>query len=238
MLANSRQRQQRVLEFIRGYIASNKQSPTIREIGDHVGYSSVSGVHSALKHLERRGFIRRNVKRAWRDLEIVEIKIHCPSCSLDLAVSEFGLCRARKDGQNLYCKSCCRNKMSASRRALREYRAAQNQIAVAKIAAKPELATVKTPNKLTPVDRVRKAIRRGSRTQKDIALETKLTKDEITDALAILLLWNEEIRTVGEGESRIYLIKQDEVERKPCKPAVPLFEFAKCFGPRARVKVA
>lgn len=72
MRCNSRQNQQRILEFIRAYIASNQQAPTIREIGDYVGYSSVSGTHQALKHLERRGLIKRNVPHAWRDLEIVE----------------------------------------------------------------------------------------------------------------------------------------------------------------------
>ena len=69
---NSRENQQRVLQFVRRYIESNQQSPTIREIADFVGYSSVSGTHKALQGLERRGLIRRNRKRAWRDLVIVD----------------------------------------------------------------------------------------------------------------------------------------------------------------------
>ena len=30
----------------------------------------------------------------------------CPLCSQELPLSEYGICRARKDGRNLYCKSC------------------------------------------------------------------------------------------------------------------------------------
>jgi hypothetical protein len=37
----------------------------------------------------------------------------------------------------------------------------------------------KAMSKLSPVERVRDAIRRGSRTQREIAQETKLGKDEI-----------------------------------------------------------
>jgi hypothetical protein len=33
---------------------------------------------------------------------------HCPICTQELPISEFGICRARKDGRNLYCKSCIR----------------------------------------------------------------------------------------------------------------------------------
>ena len=46
----------------------------------------------------------------------------CPICSELLPLSEFGICRARKDGRNLYCKVCIRRKVTDSRRALREYK--------------------------------------------------------------------------------------------------------------------
>jgi hypothetical protein len=61
-------------------------------------------------------------------------------------------------------------------------------------------------SKLSPVERVRDAIRRGSRTQKEIAQETKLGKDEIGDALANLLLWTHEIRTRVDGNTRLYFL--------------------------------
>ena len=66
--------------------------------------------------------------------------------------------------------------------------------------------TAKSLSKLSPVERVRDAIRRGSRTQREIAQETKLGKDEIGDALANLLLWTHEIRTQVVDNTRLYFI--------------------------------
>ncbi|HEU4432980.1 MAG TPA: hypothetical protein VFR51_06255 [Pyrinomonadaceae bacterium] len=66
--------------------------------------------------------------------------------------------------------------------------------------------TAKSLSKLSPVERVRDAIRRGSRTQREIAQETKLGKDEIGDALANLLLWTHEIRTQVVDNTRMYFL--------------------------------
>ncbi|MCA1577847.1 MAG: hypothetical protein LC794_10865 [Acidobacteria bacterium] len=63
-------------------------------------------------------------------------------------------------------------------------------------------------SKLSPVERVRDAIRKGSRTQREIAQETKLGKDEIGDALANLLLWTHEIRTQVAGNTRLYFLNE------------------------------
>jgi hypothetical protein len=140
---------------------------------------------------------------------------HCPICSLDLPITEFGICRARKDGRNLYCKSCIRQKVTQSRRALKEYKSARKKYISQQVEI-PELLngdqsggahyTAKSLSKLSPVERVRDAIRRGSRTQREIAQETKLGKDEIGDALANLLLWTHEIRTQVVDNTRLYFL--------------------------------
>src|SRR6185295_6119094 len=112
---------------------------------------------------------------------------HCPICTQELPISEFGICRARKDGRNLYCKSCIRNKVTESRRALKEYKTARKKY-IAQQVDMSDLMTddplthryaAKSISKLSPVERVRESIRRGARTQKEIAQETKLGKDEI-----------------------------------------------------------
>lgn len=139
---------------------------------------------------------------------------HCPICSNDLPISEFGICRARKDGRNLYCKSCIRHKVTQSRRALKEYKTARKkytsqQVDIAELFSDSPTAAQYPPkamSKLSPVERVRDAIRRGSRTQRDIAQETKLGKDEIGDALANLLLWTHEIRTQVVDNTRLYFL--------------------------------
>src|SRR6185312_14655308 len=145
--------------------------------------------------------------------EIAVSRKNCPICSLDLPVSEFGVCRARKDGRNLYCKSCIRKKVTDSRRALKEYRSARKRYV-----SQPLLETgdallndggnsstmfPRVLSKLSPIERVREAIKKGARTQKEIAQETRLGKDEIGDAIANLLLWTREIRTQTVGNTRL-----------------------------------
>jgi len=147
---------------------------------------------------------------------------NCPICSQDLPLSEFGVCRARKDGRNLYCKSCIRKKVTDSRRALKEYRSARKRYVTQPL---PENSwspqsdgdsphSPATTNytrllsKLSPVERVREAIRKGARTQKDIAQETRLGKDEIGDAIANLLLWTREIKTQIVNNTRLYFINE------------------------------
>ena len=56
----------------------------------------------------------------------------CPICSQDLPLTEYGICRARKDGRNLYCKSCIRKKVSESRRAFKAYKSVRHQYVVQK----------------------------------------------------------------------------------------------------------
>ncbi len=148
----------------------------------------------------------------------------CPICTEDLPLSEYGVCRARKDGRNLYCKSCIRKKVSESRRAFKAYKSVRHQY----VAEKTELAgnesgiakalparrhyVVRNVNKLTPAERVHEAIKNGARTQREIAQATKLGKDEIGDALANLLLWTREIRTEMVDNHRVYLINEPSAQ--------------------------
>src|SRR5215203_5524083 len=97
-----------------------------------------------------------------------EVK-HCPICSNELPITEFGICRARKDGRNLYCKSCIRQKVTQSRRALKEYKTARKkyisqQVEIAELLSGDPSGhyPAKALSKLSPVERVRDAIRRGS----------------------------------------------------------------------------
>jgi hypothetical protein len=83
--------------------------------------------------------------------------------------------------------------------------------------------SVKPASKLSPVERVRDAIRKGARTQREIAQETKLGKDEIGDALANLLLWTREIRTQVVDSTRLYFLNESAdssiIEDSPQLPA-------------------
>ncbi len=146
-----------------------------------------------------------------------EIKL-CPICSQSLPLAEFGVCRARKDGRNLYCKTCIRKKVTDSRRALREYKSARKKYVAEAAMQAGDVLTVEAgtvsaaytrlASRLSPAERVKDAIRRGARTQKEIAQETKLGKDEIGDALANLLLWTREVRTQVVNNTRVYLLNE------------------------------
>jgi hypothetical protein len=143
---------------------------------------------------------------------------HCPICSQQLPLSEFGVCRARKDGRNLYCKSCIRKKVTESRRALKEYRSARKRYVSQPLSEHSEHSSLgadapsgsyaRLLSKLSPIERVREAIRKGARTQKEIAQETRMGKDEIGDALANLLLWTREIKTQIVDNNRLYFINE------------------------------
>src|SRR5678815_993472 len=136
----------------------------------------------------------------------------CPICAQSLPLSEFGICRARKDGRNLYCKSCIRKKVTESRQVLREYKSARKRyVSQQTLEAQGSDASQNLSrllSKLSPIERVREAIKKNARTQKEIAQETKLGKDEIGDALANLLLWTHEIRTEVVDNTRMYFINE------------------------------
>src|SRR5256712_4476898 len=52
-------RQRRILEFIRATVRERGYPPTVREIGEAVGLTSSSSVHSQLANLERRGLLHK-----------------------------------------------------------------------------------------------------------------------------------------------------------------------------------
>jgi repressor LexA len=64
-------KQRRVFEFIRRYIESNHEPPTIAEIGRQFQMSSSASVHAILTALEREGLIKR-IPNVSRGIEIVE----------------------------------------------------------------------------------------------------------------------------------------------------------------------
>jgi len=153
---------------------------------------------------------------------VVELK-RCPRCEESLPLSEFGVCRARKDGLNLYCKGCIRQKIAQSRQALREYKNARSKHGATVAPDRSRLVVdskagfsprriARMLRKLSPEDRVREAIRCGARTQKEIAQVTKLPKDEVCDALANLLLWTREIRTQIISHNRMYFVNDSADE--------------------------
>ena len=67
------ERQQQILEFIRADIHRRGYPPSVREIGEAVGLSSSSTVHSHLAALEEKGHIRRDPSKP-RALEVLDYR--------------------------------------------------------------------------------------------------------------------------------------------------------------------
>ncbi|MCL4498702.1 MAG: transcriptional repressor LexA, partial [Chloroflexi bacterium] len=66
-------RQQEILDFILGELHRKGYPPSVREIGQAVGLSSSSTVHSHLSALEKKGFIRRDPTKP-RALEVLNYR--------------------------------------------------------------------------------------------------------------------------------------------------------------------
>src|SRR3989344_4165593 len=71
-------RERQVLEFISQYTQRNGYAPTLREIGDALGMSSVATVHEHLDHLRKKGYIKK-LDGAVRGIEFVKGKFHSPT---------------------------------------------------------------------------------------------------------------------------------------------------------------
>ncbi len=64
-------RQAEILTYITEYSDSRGYAPTLQEIGDRFGLSSVATVHKHVSHLVEKGYLRRERRNAARDLEVV-----------------------------------------------------------------------------------------------------------------------------------------------------------------------
>jgi repressor LexA len=53
-------RQRRIVDFIKTTVRERGYPPTVREIGEAVGLTSSSSVHSQLENLERRGLLKKD----------------------------------------------------------------------------------------------------------------------------------------------------------------------------------
>jgi len=64
-------RQRQIYDFIRGFVDEKGYSPSLEEIGEEFGLSSVATVHKHVQHLVEKGFLRKAWNRS-RSVEPVE----------------------------------------------------------------------------------------------------------------------------------------------------------------------
>ena len=74
MTNNLTEKEKQVLAFIKHSVAKKGYPPSVREIGQSVGLSSSSTVHSYLKKLENKGYIRRDPNKT-RAMEVISPEV-------------------------------------------------------------------------------------------------------------------------------------------------------------------
>lgn len=65
-------REKRVFDALRDYIAEHKRPPSMRELSALTGLASTSSVLNQLRNLADKGYIRRGAARTARQIEIVD----------------------------------------------------------------------------------------------------------------------------------------------------------------------
>jgi repressor LexA len=78
------QRQLEILDVIASAVRARGFPPSIREIGERVGLTSSATVHGHLRHLEQRGFIKRDPARP-RSIEVVRPEAAPSAVAADLS---------------------------------------------------------------------------------------------------------------------------------------------------------
>ncbi|MCS7180469.1 MAG: transcriptional repressor LexA [bacterium] len=71
------EKQKKVFEFIKDYIAENRYPPTIKEIMEHFSFFSPTAVVSYLNALEKKGYIKRDKGKA-RGIILKEYFLNIP----------------------------------------------------------------------------------------------------------------------------------------------------------------
>ena len=64
-------RQAEILAYVTEYSEERGYAPTLQEIGDRFGLSSVATVHKHVSHLVEKGYLKRERRNASRDIAVV-----------------------------------------------------------------------------------------------------------------------------------------------------------------------
>jgi repressor LexA len=82
-MATLTRRQKQLMDYLNNYISEHGYAPTLSEVGEYFGLSSLATVHKHLHNLEQKGFIKRQHNHS-RALEVSESERPAPVRSLKL----------------------------------------------------------------------------------------------------------------------------------------------------------
>src|SRR5207247_6351021 len=83
LIVHLTKRQKEILDFLTRHIERKGYAPTIEEIGEHFGLSSLATVHKHLTNLQEKGLIKREWNRS-RALELVPSQVKVKAVELHL----------------------------------------------------------------------------------------------------------------------------------------------------------
>lgn len=78
-------RQSQILDFIRQHIQSTSSAPTLREIADAIGVSSLATVHEHLLALENKSLIKKSSGKS-RGIELIKEQINFSGEEIDVPI--------------------------------------------------------------------------------------------------------------------------------------------------------
>ncbi len=81
-------RQQQILDFLKQFIQSNGTAPTLRQIADALGVSSLATVHEHLEALVTKGLIKRKAGRV-RSMELTTSEIDVEPGGINVPILGF-----------------------------------------------------------------------------------------------------------------------------------------------------
>jgi repressor LexA len=81
-------RQGQIMDFIRQHIQSTGSAPTLKQIADAIGVSSLATVHEHLQTLEEKGLIKRKTGRT-RSIELTKTKVDFSSEGMEVPILGF-----------------------------------------------------------------------------------------------------------------------------------------------------
>lgn len=81
-------RQGQILDFIAQYIQANNSAPTLRQIAEAIGVSSLATVHEHLASLEEKGLIKRKSGKT-RSIELIRLKNQIETEGMDVPILGF-----------------------------------------------------------------------------------------------------------------------------------------------------
>jgi repressor LexA len=81
-------RQQQILDFIKQFIQSNGTAPTLRQVADAIGVSSLATVHEHLQTLVEKGLLKRKAGKV-RSMELTQSDINVDHVGVDVPILGF-----------------------------------------------------------------------------------------------------------------------------------------------------